>query len=368
MLLEDVKSIGIQRSQQTMKTHFVLAALASLLAFAGTLAAQITSQVSPSSINANENLHLILESDGDGGWPDLSPLERDFFIVHRSSSSSVRSFNGRTSQRTTLRLTLRAKKSGSLTIPAITIGSESSQPHPVTVLGSVPENTPAAEPFEPMPMAPNWMMPQNGADWAGNGWSAGPGAWGPPGFGMPGWDRPGEPGGMSTLPNPVPAAAPAPSAPAEEPGETGYWPWLTGAVVIGWLLTSLWLWRGKQTASASPLEVKAEQAPAPQELPPDASIALIAAIRQAYLENDADAARQALLHWGAAAWPNDPPGNLSRLAARCPSQVQRHILKLEEALYSPTPIVWNEQPIWELLRDLDPARRHDEVTGGGVAV
>ncbi len=73
------------------------------------------------------------------------------------------------------------------------------------------------------------------------------------------------------------------------------------------------------------------------------------AIVQAYRKNDAYAAKKALLHWAALRWPEDPPGNLGRLAARCPGNVQAQIMHLEEALYNPGSDNWNQRAIWEQL-------------------
>jgi hypothetical protein len=332
-----------------MHARFILVLIAGILLFPGAAGAQLTSRVSPSSINANENLQLVLESDGDGGWPDLSPLEQDFYILDRSSSRSVRSFNGRTSHKTSIRLTLKPKRSGTLTVPAITIGTASSRPHQITVLGSIPENTPAAEPFEPMPSVPTWFTPHNGGPPNTEWWSGGPGFGTPPGFGMPGWDRPVEAGGIGSVPELAPATPPPSVKASTDTNIPNYWPWITTAVILAWLLTALWLWRGKQA-----VQVKTDKKPEEPPLQPakpteDRSTALIAAIRSAYLDNDAYAAKQALLHWGSATWVDDPPTNLSRLAARCPPQVQRQILRLEEALYSPSPISWNERPVWDML-------------------
>ncbi len=342
-----------------MKTHRIPALVAGLLLFSAAPCAQVTSQVSPSTINADENLQLVLESDGDGGWPDLSPLEQDFYIVNRSSSRSVRTFNGQTRQKTSVRLLLRPKKSGTLLIPALLFGNASSQSHQVTVLGTVSQNETGPDSPQSFSPAPGGFMPPAGQDAGVAPWFGAPGGWGAPGFSMPAWALPADADGTSTLPAmPDPAAPATPGASGPATGETdaGYWPWLTATAVLGWLLTSIWLWHGRHRPPMAAVDVVSEPPSPPEPLPAERAAALMEAVESAYRDNDAFGAKQALLHWGAFAWPQDPPTNLSRLAARCPPEAQRQILKLEEAQYSPHPIVWNDKPLWEMLHRPDPAQ------------
>jgi hypothetical protein len=76
------------------------------------------------------------------------------------------------------------------------------------------------------------------------------------------------------------------------------------------------------------------------------------AVRAAYGRADAVAARQALLDWAALQWPGDPPRNLARLALRCPDPLRHPIGELEKAFFSPDPIAWDREPVWQALSGL----------------
>jgi hypothetical protein len=182
--------------------------------------------------------------------------------------------------------------------------------------------------------------------------------------GMPGWNGFSNwSGGGFGLPEETPApdakgwqAQPeeeiAPPEPEAE--ETAYWPWITALLLAGWIVITVLLgWRTRR-GPATP-EAAAAAAKMPNAAPDRGQQAAQAldGIRHAYEKGDALAAKAALLRWAAIQWPDNPPTNLSRLAAHCPGTVQRPILKLDESLYSPDPISWNAAPVWEQLRELD---------------
>jgi hypothetical protein len=333
--------------------HFVLAA--AVLALAHPAGATVTVQASRTSLAENETLQLTVTTD-TAGMPDLGELNQDFAILNRGVSTSRRSINGYATQRTTLNLTLMPRRSGELTIPAIHVGDQASQPLTVQVSkvaggsaqpqapeqGEPPTSGPygPAQPFGMPPGMTDWMLTQGAAPWSG-----GTPDWSGAGYGFPEWTRP-PPQAPSSDTEPVPVAKPAP--PRHREPHRDYWPWLAGIAMAGWLATSLALLRRR--SEERPIRRQAAPAPAvppPRPVPSKAEIE--AEVEQAYRRNDRFGARTALLHWGAAVWPDAPPSNLSRLAARCPPQLQRRILRLEEALYSPDEIGWNEHPVWEEL-------------------
>jgi hypothetical protein len=314
-------------------------------------------EVATSSVTQDEPVRLTIESDAPiGTAPDLTPLEQDFSILQRNVSHSTHSFNGQTQQRTVLHLTLLPRHGGDLTIPALHIGEETSRPvqvqvSPGTDTTATMPSSPPAQPYSPT------NTPPTGMDWMG---SPGMGDWGTPMWGgnpaggVPGWGPP--PDSQSWTPPPAETVA---TAPEESPAPTGpgFWPWLTGFAFTGWLLTALALWRQRKPRwqrTSTPTTAPA----APSVPPPSPTLSLeeaIAGVKLAYQASDPFAARDALLLWASRVWFEDAPTNLSRLAARCPTQLQRHILRLEQALYSPTPIPWNEQPVWALLEGLSDA-------------
>ena len=188
------------------------------------LRAEVNASVSSTAINQNEPVTLTLESDSaTASPPDLAPLDQDFYILNRRSSRSMRSFNGRTTRRTSITLTLMPKRGGDLTIPAIGFGQERSQSIRLSVRPTAASDSSAGSPpgqgfsslgpgippsFGPpqqnytqgYPMA---TPPLGGQDWTGMTeappWGGFPG-WGGTGFGMPDWT--GAPAGQGWLAQP----------------------------------------------------------------------------------------------------------------------------------------------------------------------
>jgi len=96
--------------------------------------ATITAQVSRSQVSIDETFELIFEADGSpDDDPDFTPLENNLEIFSRSQSQSIKMINGNYSRTTRWTLTVMAKTTGRLTIPAISFGSDHSQPTSVQV-------------------------------------------------------------------------------------------------------------------------------------------------------------------------------------------------------------------------------------------
>jgi hypothetical protein len=87
----------------------------------------------------------------------------------------------------------------------------------------------------------------------------------------------------------------------------------------------------------------------PAPTPPSPLEQISEDIRIAYGNGDAGAARAALLAWARLAWPHNPPGNLTQLALRSPEPASRRIALLDQAFFSPDPLGWNHEPLWEDL-------------------
>jgi len=111
--------------------HFsVLSFLTLLILFQATdaFSATITAQVSRSQVSIDETFELIFEADGSpDGEPDFTPLENNLEIFSRSQSQSIKMINGNYSRTTRWNLSVMAKTTGRLTIPAISFGSDRSQ-------------------------------------------------------------------------------------------------------------------------------------------------------------------------------------------------------------------------------------------------
>jgi hypothetical protein len=120
-----------------MKTN-ILAIIIGIacLCLAPVARAALSVQVDRDQLSLDETLTLTITKDGSGALDAalLKPLNDDFQVLSQSQSSSTQFVNGSMSSSFTLTLDLAPKRAGLLTIPALTIGKESSQPRTVRVL------------------------------------------------------------------------------------------------------------------------------------------------------------------------------------------------------------------------------------------
>ena len=106
-----------------------------VLGGAHVLAAGLLADPDRTRLGANETLTLRLIAEGQPKEePDLSPLEADFEIVSRSTSTRTTIVNGDMSRSQEWVLELAPKRVGDLTIPSLALGNERSQPVPIQVV------------------------------------------------------------------------------------------------------------------------------------------------------------------------------------------------------------------------------------------
>ncbi len=74
-------------------------------------------------------------------------------------------------------------------------------------------------------------------------------------------------------------------------------------------------------------------------------------LRRACLSDEPRAARQALLHWAAASWPEDAPRSLQELAKRLVNaELRAELARLDRALYASDQDPWRGGPLWQQAR------------------
>lgn len=97
--------------------------------------AEIQVQVQPSQINMGETFKLsITQNDPqNSGLPDLTSIQQDFEILGTERHVNYSIINGQAQSNSQWIITLRALKSGILTIPSIKIGSDQSTPLTINV-------------------------------------------------------------------------------------------------------------------------------------------------------------------------------------------------------------------------------------------
>lgn len=292
---------------------------------------EVRAQLSQTRIEQGQAVQLKLEASGSAlAVPDLSPLQTDFQIANRNLRQQSSTINGRRTQRIGLNLTLIPLRSGELQIPAIRFGNEASQPLRLQVDARAGDQSPPSS--SAGGPAPAWEPPRRTY---GNSPPIRSGTQPPvPAFAPPMTTK--EPGTQSGHP-------PAPEP--EEPGSGGGSLPLWGALGLGLLVFLALLRRGRRFLGSGLPEQSALPPAPPAPLSPTLS-----AVRDAYSSGDPDAARNAWLAWAGEHWPDDAPTNLTRLAVRLDGSAREAVLKLDQALYSPDPVNWNELTPWEDLR------------------
>nr|WP_295785035.1 BatD family protein [Rhodoferax sp.] len=95
------------------------------------------------------------------------------------------------------------------------------------------------------------------------------------------------------------------------------WLWISGGLAVLWLGTLLLWWRARRAGLQRVPGVAANSNNAAEPAaPPRSTGAALAALQRACRANDPRIARQHVLEWAAAAWPQSPPRGLNRLAER----------------------------------------------------
>lgn len=99
------------------------------------LSATVTTEVQPREIDDMQTLQLQVRVTGtdDVEGLDLTPLDTDFEVQATSTQSQLRVINGEVTSWVDLMITLRPKRTGVLTIPSLSMGSERSEPLTVNV-------------------------------------------------------------------------------------------------------------------------------------------------------------------------------------------------------------------------------------------
>lgn len=145
---------------------------------------------------------------------------------------------------------------------------------------------------------------------------------------------------------PAPSAEPAEAPPLvgkeEQPPvvtsvvEPGFWPWLSLALGSGWLVTLFFLFRnrGGRREKQKPQDATDKAVSQKQ---------LRKKLQEAISSGDTSRVRSALLNWGGALCPDEPPQNLEQLAVFCGEPLSQQLEAFSRSLYSSTESVWDKQ-------------------------
>ena len=132
------------------------------------------------------------------------------------------------------------------------------------------------------------------------------------------------------------SASPAHTETASDEGiiNPGYWPWISLALAIGWITTTLLFFNSSRSRTAA---IK------PATLPP--ILPLQSAVDKACSSGDAIKTKDALLEWAAVRWPEQTITSLVDIANVSPAELSTQINALNSALYSPHTDNWQPQAL-----------------------
>ncbi|MDO7596502.1 MAG: BatD family protein [Pseudomonadota bacterium] len=112
-----------------------------MLFSASVSAAKIVVAVDRTPITITDSFQLTFSTtDSPDDDPNFAPLKQDFDILNQQKSSQLSWLNGSTKKTIRWTLSVMAKRSGNLQIPAISFGNDMSQPLSITVIETTPLN------------------------------------------------------------------------------------------------------------------------------------------------------------------------------------------------------------------------------------
>lgn len=112
------------------------------------LAQDVNTFVDRDTVAEGETLRLVIEVTGNGpsNDPDWSPLSQDFQVLGTAKSNQFNMVNGTIDAKTRWTVTLAPQKTGSLTIPALTVGDQQTQAIVIKVTEAGTASTTGATP------------------------------------------------------------------------------------------------------------------------------------------------------------------------------------------------------------------------------
>lgn len=105
--------------------------------------AKVTASTGRTVLSIDESIILQIKSNDNSGDPDLSVLDSNFKIINQRQSQNYSYINGHASSTHTWNISLLAKKTGEITIPAISVGNETTRP--IHLIIRQPSTTPGVD-------------------------------------------------------------------------------------------------------------------------------------------------------------------------------------------------------------------------------
>ena len=117
-----------------VRNSVCMALIVSTLFLTSSLDAAVTVRVDRSTVQITDSIRVVFETDQDvSSRPDFSPLDLAFDVLGTAQSTNVNIINGKMRRSASWTVDLMAKREGALTIPAILIGNEFTEPVSIKV-------------------------------------------------------------------------------------------------------------------------------------------------------------------------------------------------------------------------------------------
>ncbi|MBN1379097.1 MAG: protein BatD [Gammaproteobacteria bacterium] len=189
-----------------------------------------------------------------------------------------------------------------------------------------------------------------------------PGRYTLPAVEVPWWNIKTQKQEMARLPARTIDVAPAANMPSTPPSETtsaetatterptqtatsstnGFWFWISLLLALGWIITLILWWQ--QSLQQRKL---AKDKPA-ATAKPDPAVAL-KQLRVACRDNQPQTAKQALLKWAQARWPEGGMHNLDAVASKTGGELENQIRQLNARLYQQSEAEWQGDNLWRVI-------------------
>ena len=123
----------------TGKIRFLTIFTLALLLWVSAVQAELSASLSRNQVSIGTSFQLDITADrSPDADPDFSGLNQDFEIPNQSQSQNIQMINGNISRNISWNITLMARRTGTLTIPAIPFGKESTRALSVEVMEADP--------------------------------------------------------------------------------------------------------------------------------------------------------------------------------------------------------------------------------------
>ena len=143
----------------------------------------------------------------------------------------------------------------------------------------------------------------------------------------------------------------------------GLYRWLSLFLALGWVATAIAWWQlGGRQKPAQNATADSETAPTKKS-----KKQCLSDLKQACDNNNAQAARLALMAWCATQWTATPPRGLTDITMRLKGKAAQQIKILERALYGKDENSWEGMALYEAIQDYKPKQPVDEETSDSLA-